>query len=61
VKVQLAPDSDPSLGTAYTLTSGAGLSDASKFELADGVKGALSVAGGELVYTAPTYFVIKVR
>jgi hypothetical protein len=61
VKVQLAPDSDPSLGTAYTLTSGAGLSDASKFELADGVKGALSVAGGELVYTAPTYFVIKVK
>jgi hypothetical protein len=59
VKVKLTSDSDPSLGTAYTLTSGAGLADASKFELADGVKGALSVAGGELVYTAPTYFVIN--
>ena len=61
VKVNLTADSLPAVGKSYTLTDGAGLSDVSKFELAANVKGELSVVGGELVYTAPTYFCIKVR
>ena len=60
VKVKLTSDSDTIIGQKYTLTSGAGLSDASKFELADGVKGELSVENNELVYTAPSYFYIRV-
>jgi len=61
VKVKLTADSLPAVGTSYTLTDGAGLTDAdeSKFEL-DGVGGSLSVSDGELVYTAPAYFYIKV-
>ena len=62
VTVKLTADSLPKVGSPYTLTSGAGLTDAdeSKFELADGVGGSLSVSGGELVYTAPAYFYIKI-
>ena len=60
VKVKLTADSLPEVGTSYTLTDGAGLTDTSKFEL-DGVGGSLSVdENGELVYTAPEYFYIKV-
>ena len=62
VKVKLTEDSQLAVGKSYTLTDGAGLTDASKFELADGVGGSLSVSeNGELVYTAPTYFYIKVK
>jgi len=61
VKVKLTEDSQPAVGTSYTLTDGAGLADTSKFELASNVKGELSVVGGELVYTAPTYFTLSVR
>ena len=61
VKVKLTEDSQPAVGKSYTLTDGAGLTDASKFELASETKGELSVVGGELVYTAPTYFYIKVK
>ncbi len=63
VTVELAADSNPSVAKKYALTSGAGLSgsDDSKFALADGVRGALSVEDGELVYTAPNYFFIKVK
>ena len=62
VKVKLTADSLPKVGSSYTLTSGAGLTDAdeSKFKLA-GVGGSLSVNDdGELVYTAPDYFYIKI-
>ena len=61
VKVKLTADSDPVVAQSYTLTSGAGLSNADKFELADGVRGTLTVVSGELVYTPPPYFVIKVK
>ena len=63
VTVKLTADSLPKVGSSYTLTSGAGLADgdASKFKLADEVQGNLSVNDdGELVYTAPEYFYIKV-
>jgi len=62
VKVKLTADSLPKVGSSYTLTSGADLekADESKFELADGVGGSLSVSGGELVYKAPAYFYIKI-
>ena len=61
VKVKLTADSNPVVAQSYTLTSGAGLSNADKFELADGVRGTLTVVSNELVYTAPNYFYIKVR
>ena len=61
VTVKLTADSLPALGASYTLTSGAGLTDTSKFELAEGVGGSLSIDGdGELVYNAPAYFYIKI-
>ena len=60
VKVKLPEGVKYPVGASYALTSGAGLSDASSFALADGVRGMLSVDGGELVYTAPGFF-IKVR
>ena len=63
VKVKLAEGSAPAVGTQYVLTSNANLSDAEgeNFALADGVRGTLSVVGGELVYTPPNYFIIKVK
>ena len=63
VKVKLAEGSAPAVGTQYVLTSNANLSDAeaANFALADGVRGTLSVVGGELVYTPPNYFIIKVK
>ena len=62
VTVKLTADSLPKVGSPYTLTSGAGLTDAdkSKFELADGIGGSLSVRDDELVYTPPEYFYIKI-
>jgi hypothetical protein len=63
VKVKLTTDSLPMLGKSYTLISNTTLTDEdlSKFELADGISGTLSVVNGNLVYTAPTYFYISVR
>ena len=63
VKVKLTTDSVPVVGKSYTIISNTTLSDAdvSKFELADGISGMLSVVDGNLVYTAPTYFFISVR
>ena len=63
VTVKLAEGSAPAVGTQYVLTSNARLSDAeaANFALADGVRGTLSVVGGELVYTPPNYFIIKVK
>jgi hypothetical protein len=63
ITVKLTKGSAPLLGTQYVLTSNAKLTEeeASVFKLADGVKGALSVVDGELVYTSPKYFFIKVK
>lgn len=68
VEISFTEDSVPLVGRSYTLTQGAGLNDTmldpttgSYFKLADGVRGTLSIVDGELVYTAPTYFYIKVR
>ena len=61
VVVALSQDSAPAVGASYTLVSGAELTDASAFTLADGTPGTLSVVDGELVYNAPKYFYIKVR
>ena len=65
ITIYLTEDSDPAVGQSYTLTQGAGLTaletDETSIKLADGVRGELSVVGGELVYTPPTYFCIKVR
>ena len=70
VEISFTADSVPSLGRSYTLTQGAEFTDAmldsgtspdSYFKLATGTRGKLSVENGELVYTAPKYFYIKVR
>jgi hypothetical protein len=65
IEVSFTEDSEPAVGRSYTLTEGAGLTaletDETSIKLANAVKGELSVVGGELVYTAPTYFVIKVK
>ena len=66
ITIYLTEDSDPAVGVSYTLTEGAGLTaletDETSIKLADGVQGNLSVNDdGELVYTAPTYFLIKVK
>lgn len=60
VAVEFAEGSSFASGRKYTLLSGGNLSDASKFALAEGVRGSLSVEDGNLIYTAP-YFYIKVR
>ena len=44
-----------------TSQTGANLADASAFALPEGDRGSLSIDSGNLVYTAPTYFVIKVK
>ena len=70
VEISFTEDSVPLVGRSYTLTQGAEFTDAmldsgtspnSYFKLANGTRGTLSVENGELVYTAPTYFFIKVR
>ena len=64
ITISLTEDSEPDVGRAYTLTQGAGLTaletDETSIKLADGVRGDLSVVDGELVYTAPEYFHIKI-
>lgn len=47
-------------GQSYTLLAGADLADASQFALESGDDGTLSVSGGDLVYTAPRYFTIRI-
>ena len=56
------PGSSKLVGQSYTLITGANLADTSAFALSDDDRGTLSVDGsGNLVYTAPTYFLIKVK
>ena len=59
--IAFTPGSVKSVGKAYTLITGANLADASAFAIPSGDRGSLSIDGGNLVYTAPTYFVIKVK
>ena len=59
--IAFTPDSVKLVGKSYTLITGANLSDASAFALHEGGNGRLSVVAGNLVYTAPTYFYIKVK
>lgn len=60
VTVQFAEGSIFAPGRKYTLLTGANLSDANAFELAADIGGSLSVESGNLVYTAPNYFYIKI-
>ncbi len=59
--IAFTPGSVKSVGKAYTLVTGANLADTSAFVLPEGDGGSLSIYSGNLVYTAPTYFLIKVR
>ena len=59
--IAFTPGSVKSVGKAYTLVTGANLADASAFALPEGDRGRLSIDSGNLVYTAPTYFYIKVK
>ena len=59
--IAFTPGSVKSVGKAYTLVTGANLADTSAFVLPEGDGGSLSIDSGNLVYTAPTYFLIKVR
>ena len=59
--IAFTPGSVKSVGKAYTLVTGANLADASAFAIPSGDRGSLSIDSGNLVYTAPTYFVIKVK
>ena len=63
INIVFANDSKFAPGWAYTLIANAGLSegDEAKFKLPDNNSGRLSVASGSLIYTAPTYFYIKVK
>jgi hypothetical protein len=61
VAIAFTPGSVKSVGKSYTLVTGANLADTSAFILPEGDRGSLSIDSGNLVYTAPTYFVIKVR
>lgn len=63
VAIEFAEDSVFAPGKTYTLVSGGALSDGdeAKFSLAEGDKGELDVdASGNLVYTVPNYFYIKI-
>ena len=62
VGIKFAEGSFPEPGREYTLVSGANLADGdeAKFSLPAGDRGALSVKDGKLVYTAPSYFYIRV-
>ena len=59
--IAFTPGSVKSVGKAYTLVTGANLADTSAFAIPSGDRGSLSIDSGNLVYTAPTYFVIKVK
>jgi hypothetical protein len=63
ITVKLTKGSAPLAGTQYVLTSNAKLTEeeASNFSLADGERGTLSIVDGDLVYTSPKYFFIKVK
>ena len=63
VAVKFAEGSVFAPDKAYTLVSGANLAegDEAKFALPEGNRGTLSVVEGNLVYTAPKYFIIKVK
>ena len=63
VNIKFAEGSVFAPDKAYTLVSGAGLTegDEAKFALPQGNRGTLSVVEGNLVYTAPKYFIIKVK
>ena len=60
--VEFAAGSVKSYGRSYTLTSGGKFSegDEAKFALPERDGGRLTVEGGNLVYTAPEYFHIKI-
>ncbi len=62
VGIKFAEGSFPKPGREYTLVSAANLAagDEAKFSLPAGDRGALSVKDGKLVYTAPSYFYIRV-
>ena len=63
VAIEFAEDSVFAPGKTYTLVSGGALSDGdeAKFSLPEGDKGELDVdASGNLVYTVPNYFYIKI-
>jgi hypothetical protein len=59
--IAFTPGSVKTFGPSYALITGANLADTSAFVLPEGDRGSLSIDSGNLVYTAPTYFVIKVR
>jgi hypothetical protein len=63
VNIKFAEGSVFAPDKAYTLVSGASLAegDEAKFALPQGNRGTLSVVEGNLVYTAPKYFIIKVK
>jgi autotransporter-associated beta strand protein len=56
--IEFAEGSSFASGRKYTLLSGGNLSDASMFALPEGDRGSLSVEGGNLVYTAPHFYII---
>ena len=57
--VRFSPGSVKTVGHSYTLVTGANLSSTAAFTLPEDDKGSLSVVGGNLVYTVPPYFYIK--
>ena len=58
--IAFTPGSSKIIGQSYTLITGANLADASAFALPEDDNGTLSVVNGNLVYTAPNYFYIKI-
>ena len=63
VNIKFAKGSVFAPDKVYTLVSGANLAegDEANFALPEGNRGQLSVVEGNLVYTAPKYFIIKVK
>jgi len=59
--IAFTPGSSKIIGQSYTLITGANLSSTAAFALPEEDKGRLSIDSGNLVYTLPTYFLIKVR
>ena len=61
--VEFAAGSAKSFGQSYTLTSGGKFAegDEAKFALPEGDGGKLTIVEGNLIYTAPKYFIIKVK
>jgi len=58
--IAFTPGSSKIIGQSYTLVTGANLSSTAAFALPEDDNGTLSVVNGNLVYTAPTYFYIKI-